>query len=140
MTDIGPRDVTRPLWQWKWVITAASVLLCALILGGWQAGWWFATQNVQRQSNVIRLNYATQESYLSQVSGYIATIDGIAVQEAQAAGGQLAGLRAQALGIGNQACALVPQISIPLGADAGWVRANCASGAVKVTSPLRRNQ
>ena len=121
------------------VIGALAVALIAgLTVGGWQAGWWFRTQNVQRQSQVIRLNYATQESYLQQVSSYIATIDGIRTQEASASGVQLADLRAQALGVGNQACALVPQIAISLGADRSWVRVNCSAGAVALTSPLRK--
>lgn len=123
---------------WLIGIIVSVVLIAALVLGGWAAGWWFTTQDVQRQSNAIRLNYATQESDLNQVSSWISQIDGIKVQEDGVSGLQLADLKAQALGIGNQLCALVPQISIPLGSDASWVRTNCSAGAVSLTSPLRK--
>jgi hypothetical protein len=114
------------------------LVVAGVVVGAWQAGWWFQTKDIQRQSNVIRLNYATQESYLSELSQYIGTIDGIESEEAQTSGTQLADLQAQALSTGNQACALVPQLSISLGADQSWVSANCQAGAVSPGSPLRK--
>jgi hypothetical protein len=138
MSEITPATVWAGFWKWLSVGILALALLGGIIYAGSRFGWWLQGQAIQHQSNNIRNNYATQESYVSQLSGYISTIDGIAVQEPQAAGTQLAGLKAQALGTGNQACQVAAQISIPLGADSGWVRANCSGGAVSLSSPLRK--
>jgi len=134
--DITPASVMTAFWRWFGVILLALALIAALVVGGWQAGWWFTTQDVARQSNVIRNNYATQETYLQQLSKYIGNLAVIKVQEDQAGGQELADLQAEARGQGQQACQLVPQISIPLGTDAGWVAANCAGGALSPSSAL----
>ena len=138
MSEITPGRVWAGFWTWLSVGLLALALTGGLIYAGSQFGWWLQSQGIRHQSDNIRGNYATQEAYVSQLSGYIATIDGIAVQEPQASGIQLADLKTQALGTGNQACQVAAQISIPLGADTGWVRANCSGGAVSLSSPLRK--
>ena len=136
--EITPATVWSGFWRWLSVGILALAVLGGVIYAGSQFGWWLQGQAIQHQSNNIRNNYATQESYVSQLSGYVSSIDGIAVQEGGTSGQQLADLRAQALGIGNQACQVASQISIPLGADSAWVHANCSAGAVALTSPLRK--
>jgi hypothetical protein len=138
MSEITPATVWAGFWKWLSVGVLGLALLGGIIYAGSQFGWWLQGQAIQHQSNNIRGNYATQESYVSQLSGYISTVEDIAFQEPQASGVQLAGLKAQALGVGNQACQVAAQISIPLGADSGWVRANCSGGAVSLSSPLRK--
>jgi hypothetical protein len=138
-SEITPGEVVTYFWRWFWVGVLALAVIAALIAGS-QTGWfWLDTRAVQHQSQVIRLNYATQESDLQQMTGYISSVTTIGTEEAAGVGRQqLAGLRAQALGIGNQACQVAAQLSIPLGAQAGWVHANCANGVVGATSPLRK--
>jgi hypothetical protein len=138
MDEITPAQVWTGFWKWLSVGLLGLALLGGLIYAGSQFGWWLQGQGIAHQSNNIRNNYATQESYVSQLSGYVSSIEGIAVQEAGTSGQQLVNLQAQALGIGNQACGVAAQISISLGADSSWVRANCSAGAVSVASPLRK--
>lgn len=137
MDDITPATVWAGFWRWLSIGILSLAVIGGVIYAGTQFGWWLQGQSINHQSQFIRGNYATQESYLSQLSNLIAQIRGIAVQEDGANGQQLADLRAQALGLGNQACQLIPQISIPLGADSSWAGANCSAGAVTLTSPLR---
>lgn len=137
-SDITPGSVMSGFWKWAGVVALALALITAIIIGGQKLGFWLDTQNVRHQSNVIRLNYATQRSDLQQMTGYISTVTSIQVQEDSASGQQLADLKAQALGIGNQACQVAAQLSIPLGAETGWVRTNCTNGVVSTASPLRK--
>lgn len=138
MDEITPATVWAGFWKWLSTGVLALALIGGIIYAGSQFGWWLQGQGIKHQSSNIRNNYATQESYISQLSGYISSVEDIAFQEPQASGIQLAGLKSQALGIGNQACQVAAQISIPLGADSGWVRANCSGGAVSLSSPLRK--
>lgn len=136
--DVTPGSVMSGFWRWAGIGVFAVLLLTGIIVGGQKLGFWLDTQSVHHQSNVIRQNYATQQSDLQQMTGYISTVTTIQAQEDGASGQQLADLKAQALGIGNQACQVASQLSIPLGAEAGWVRINCSNGVVALTSPLRK--
>jgi len=136
--EFTPGSVVAGFWRWFWVVVLALALLAAFIVGS-QTGWfWLDTRAVQHQSNVIRLNYATQEAYLQQLQGYIAQVVTDQQQELGLSGQQLADMRAGALGIGQQACAKAADISISLGPSGAWVKANCQFGVVSATSPLRK--
>lgn len=138
MSEITPGDVMTGFWRWFGVVVFALIVLAALIMGS-QTGWfWLDTRAVQHQSDVIRLNYATQEAYLQQMQGYISQVLTDQEQEPSLSGQQLADMRAAALGLGQQACAKAADISISLGPSAGWVKTNCKYGAVSPASPLRR--
>jgi hypothetical protein len=54
MSDITPAGVMVAFWRWFWIGLLALALLCGLILGGWQAGWWFAAQNTNRQARITQ--------------------------------------------------------------------------------------
>jgi len=137
-SEITPGEVVTYFWRWFWVGVLALAVIAALIAGS-QTGWfWLDTRAVQHQSQVIRLNYATQEAYVQQMQGYIAQILTDQEQELGLSGAQLADMRAAALGLGQQACAKAADVSISLGPSGSWVRANCKYGAVNPASPLRK--
>lgn len=136
--EITPGGVMAGFWRWFGVGLFALLVIAALIAGS-QTGWfWLDTRAVQHQSNVIRLNYATQEAYLQQMQGYISQILTDQEQEPSLSGQQLADMRAAALGLGQQACAKAADISISLGPSGAWVKTNCQYGVVSATSSLRK--
>jgi hypothetical protein len=100
----------------KWVggVVLGLLLLGAVVLGGWQIGWWFKEQNVERQSHIFRESYANQERLREDAAEKIAEVLSIEVQigelgrsdEAQA--GQL---HAQAEAITAIACHDISQVS-----------------------------
>lgn len=49
----------------------AVVVLAGLIFGGWQAGWWFKTQNTNRQAHLYRHSYENQQTLRDQITSKI---------------------------------------------------------------------
>lgn len=135
MTDIGPRDVQRFAAQWWLVAVIAAILLGGLILGGWEAGWWFAQQDVNRQAHVIRNGYANQQTLREEITKQIANTDAITLQIAQAAGdeAEIAALDSQRIAVVNIACQDASEITgDPLPAQqAQWVRTDCLAGVIR---------
>lgn len=140
--DPTPTGVIRGTWRWfpaAVVVTVAVLLLGGgITLVGWQANWWFASHNVTRQAHLVQNNYATQEGYLSAISNDVAQLDGVIAEESGSP--DAAALRAQAIGIGNQACLEASYLtgSVPVPAEMqAWINGNCDAGAVSLTSPIR---
>jgi len=139
--DPTPAGVIRGTWRWfpAWVVVIFAVMLVGggVTLIGWQANWWFANQDSTRQAHLVQNNYNTQEGYISAIGNDVAQLDGVIAQE----GGSpdAAALRAQAIGIGNQACLessyLTGSVGVPASMQS-WIGANCSAGAVSPSSPL----
>jgi len=55
-------------------------LLVALVLGGWQAGWWFRTQNVNREAQTYQNGYANQSAMRDEISRKLADVNQYTVQ------------------------------------------------------------
>lgn len=51
-------------------ILASLVVIAAVVLFGWSAGWWFTAQNVQREYDVNRTSQAYQAGIISQERDY----------------------------------------------------------------------
>jgi hypothetical protein len=61
-------------------IATCLALIAAIVLGGWQLGWWFTAQNANRQAHVIRQGYSNQQSLREQITQKIGTVEDIGVQ------------------------------------------------------------
>ena len=113
-------------------------LLAAIVIGGWQANWWFASHNATRQNNLIQSGVSNQESQESQLVSNIGTIGTITVQMDSVSGQELADLHAERLGIARKACLNAAQLTAIPPEEASWVSQNCLAGAVSPTSPLEK--
>jgi len=141
MTDIGPRDVTAVAKQWWRMALAVLLIGAAVVLGGWQAGWWFTQQNVNRQAHLIQSGYANQVSLDAQIHNDFQSIAAETVQIDGAAGKQRADLIAQRLSTADDLCDKAQQVNpaVPLPSDeAAFVKANCADGTVPPDAPIRK--
>lgn len=115
---------------------AAAVGAAALILGGWQAGWWFKTQNTNREASLYRNSYGFQQSLRDQLTSNISTVVGITAQIAEP-GAPAPELAAQRLAVLRMVCSQADQITgDPLPVDQQeFVSRNCYAGVVSPDSP-----
>lgn len=122
------------------MFTALIILgILGLSIAGWQLNWWFANHNATRQAHLVQNNYNTQEGYLQAIGNDVASLDGLVAQEGSNPA-DAAALRAQAIGVGDQACLEASYLtgSVPVPSSMkSWINANCSAGAVSITSPLR---
>ncbi len=118
---------------------AAAVAVAAVVLGGWQAGWWFKTQNTNRESRLYQHQYGRQVSLRDDISTNLGKVADIDVQLGYP-GADVQALGAQRLGLARIACQDAEQVNkvsdLPTDQQA-WVQQNCANGDVSETSTLR---
>lgn len=139
MSDYGPSDFYRTFWKWAGAGIFCLALVAALIVGGWQAGWWFAGQNVNRETHLIQGSDSNQRALVADITEKIGDVATATVQMDAASGQQYADLHAQRLGFARQACGDAAQLSSAdvLGDNVPqWIAANCTAGTLSPSSPL----
>lgn len=125
-------------WRWFWAGIIALAVLAGIILGGWQAGWWFTAQNATRQAELTQNGYANQVTLRQQVTSQLAQAEAITTQIAEAGNdtGLVTALKAQRMSIAGTVCYDAAQITgTPLPAQqAHWTAVNCTDGTVSPQS------
>jgi hypothetical protein len=132
----------KEAFGWLGATMIAVLLLAAIVLGGWQLGWWFTYQNAHRQgrlinieSHNIRSSYGNQQTLRDQITQQVSNVLAITVQIAAtpSLASELKAQRAAVLGIlCNDATQVVGD---PLPADqASFVQTNCLDGTVNPAS------
>lgn len=107
------------------------VVLAAIVLGGWQAGWWFTTQNTSRQGQVFQASYGAQTADIQQAENLASEVASIRAEIASTSipAAEATQLQAQASAETTQACNLIAEItSLPVPAPlASFSAASCQS-------------
>jgi hypothetical protein len=138
-----PAGVALAFWRWFWVGVGALALIAGLILGCWQAGWWFQSHNATRQAENTQNGYSNQTTLRQQVTSQLAAVYSLTAQIAEANGNQslIAALKPQRMAVAGIVCADAAQISgTPLpDSQAQWAAANCSAGVVSPGSSLYTN-
>lgn len=117
-------------------IVTGLIVFAAVVLGGWQAGWWFRTQDVNREAVVNRESYGFQQSRMDELGNLITDLNKITVQITEIPDPtQNAALRAQRLAEADQACRVARDITFPPSDQAQWRDGNCTAGTVSPSSP-----
>lgn len=115
------------------------LVIAGIVVGGWRAGWWFANQNINRETQMIHNSYSYQSATQTDLNQKIAGIEAITTQMDAASGQQLADLHAQRLGEAQLACQDASQLTADyLRGEQPWVSQNCMAGAVSPSSPLEK--
>jgi hypothetical protein len=144
MNDITPGRAYREGFKWAPVVTVlgclAVLVIAAIVLVGWQVGWWFSNQNVNRQAHQTQNGYSNQTTLHQQVTQNIATVTSLTTQIDQAGSAQQAAdLKAQRAAVAGTACEEASEVSsadpLPVGQQQ-WASANCSAGVVSPNSPL----
>lgn len=112
---------------------AAAAVITAVVLGGWQAGWWFTQKNAERDAHVRRSTYGYQQTLRDNILKGISDVSDMDRQIAQAKGDDVTTLTAQRKAMANQVCGQAEQVTgDPLPSDQqSWVQSNCVMGSAK---------
>lgn len=124
----------------------AAIIIIALVIVGWQVGWWFNVQNVNRQAQLNQHQYNVQLGYIQAVQNDVQTVDSLIVQMATAP--DPGALRSQAIQAGDQACS-TGSLIIGNGSGHGpglvyppsehdWLMDNCSNGSLSLASPVMK--
>jgi hypothetical protein len=116
-------------------VLAAVAIVTGIVLGGWQAGWWFAGQNATRNAHLVRNGYSNQQTLREQITANIANAQAIGTQVTEVSGdpAMTASLKAQQKSVVNIVCQDADQVTgDPLPADqAAYVLDHCLAGSAK---------
>lgn len=120
---------------WARVFGAGAVgvvVLGGVVMGGYEAGWWFKANNVNREAQTIRNGYANQQALRQRITANFTTITMIDSELAQQPS-NAEELAAQQKAVENQVCQFAEQITgDPLPGDqARWVTDHCVLGAYR---------
>lgn len=118
------------------ICVLATLAIGGLVIGGWQASWWFANHNATRNYQLTQNGVSNQDTLRTQINGHFTSFNAEVVQ-AQAYPQLASGIKSQEDSEGNDICAEAPQVTtIQLPAQqAQWVAANCADGSLSPSSP-----
>ncbi len=122
------------------VMLMLSVLIFGgLVFVGWRVGWWFRTENTQREDQLYDNSYGRQSALKDQVTKNVALVFAITVQIEQAHDdpASQAALAAQREAVGQQVCADAVRINPSnylRGPQALFVETNCDGGSLKPSS------
>lgn len=125
---------------WFFGILAALAVAAGVVIGGWQANWWFATQNTNRTDKVIQQGYANQSALQAQVTAEFSDIAKEQADEQQTPANKSFD-QPQIITQAGQICQQLPQFAPGYTIDPqwrSWEHANCADGALSATSVLRK--
>jgi uncharacterized membrane protein YhiD involved in acid resistance len=118
------------------MLILAVVVIGALVLGGWAAGWWFKTENTQRNDQMYDKSYGRQQALRGQVVKNIGLVYEITAQIGTADPATADALAAQRKATVGW-CAPTPPRSTPATFAPGqskFVDDNCTAGVIDPTS------
>jgi hypothetical protein len=103
------------------------VVLVAIVVGGYEGGWWLKSNSTNHQMHIDRQNYGTQLAYITKLENTITDtanissqldIPGLTAQQRQ-------DLTNQKTAIVQQGCTYAHLITDVPSADQAWVSSNC---------------
>ena len=113
-------------------------LLVALVLGGWQAGWWFKTQNTNRDATLRQQGVGNQSAMVSEIPRKIADVGRYTLQIENPAYKDMASSIKQSRSYAAQLvcgdAAQLNSLTELAHADQTWVLTNCVGGELSATS------
>ena len=122
------------------IVVAVAVIGGMVTLIGWQASWWFTTQNTNRADRVTQQGYANQTALQAQVQNEFGDVTSLQADEKQHPA-NVSFDEPQILSEAGKICAQLPQFAPGYSVDPqwrSWEHANCADGALSATSALRK--
>lgn len=127
---------------WTGGVLVFLIVSAAVVLGGWQAGWWFTFQNANRNAQVIQNGFNYQSTLYQQVTKGIAqvTTDTTEISQATEQGktSYANQLKAQREADANTVCQQATQVNVAStvfpAATLQWINANCSAGSVSPNS------
>jgi hypothetical protein len=132
------RTASKGFAQGVVMLALGLALLGGIVFVGWRVGWWFKTQDTQRQDQMYDQSYGRQTALKDQVTKNVALVLAITGQISQGDPADTAPLQAQRKAVVSMVCADAARINPtnPLTGDqAAFVAANCLAGSISPSSP-----
>lgn len=127
----------KPYVQGVVGLVSATAIIGGVVLGGWEAGWWFTNQNANRQAHVIRNGYSNQQTLRDEITrklGDVTTLDSqVAAARQNSDANEVAVLTAQRRVVASIVCHDAEQVvgdSLPQD-QLEWASQNCVMGSAK---------
>jgi hypothetical protein len=138
-----PTEGIIAFWKNFWWLCLIALGAVGLVLGMWQAGWWFAGQNATKSYQIQQQGVNNQDTTRANITNWFGNLTQENVQLAEAKAAHpvnisLVGqIKIEAAAQADDICAAAENISgVPLPADQEqFVKANCQDGVVISTSP-----
>lgn len=115
------------VWQWVVAGVLSVVMIFVVVFGGWELGWWFKTQNTNRNTHLYQHSYGAQTADNDAFQNDLQAIAAINVQ-IQTPGNSVAeinALKAQRQAVMNQACVVGKRLYQPPADVLYFVKVNC---------------
>ena len=113
-------------------------VVAAIVLGGWQLGWWFKTQNTNRDAALQQHGVGNQSAMVSEIPRKIADVQRYTLQIDNPAYADMKHDIEQSRSYAAQiVCGDAAQLNSPselTQADQSWVTTNCVGGELSATS------
>ena len=137
--DYTPGEFWAGFGKWIGTVLALCVIGGVIIFAGWQAGWWFSNQNVNRQFQQTQNGQSNQVTLREQIEKNFAllTQDNVAIAKAKGDPGLTGQYKVEAAATAGTLCQEGDEVNraVPLPQDiAAWLGANCSMGVVAPTS------
>ena len=111
------------------VAFAAIVILTAIVIGGWQLGWWMQNSAANHQAVITQNGYGAQSAYVQETRTLMVEIATIQTQlvDPSTPASELSALKGQQAAEINQACALANNITMNVPSDIyQFASSNCS--------------
>jgi hypothetical protein len=129
----APVEPSRFFWAKVMIVCVVGLpMLAALILGGWQAGWWFKQHNTNRQNHINRSSYGNQQTLRDEITKKLGTVTDLDSQIVSNPVNKTQ-LVAQRKAVANLVCQDAEQVTgdqLPFD-QLQWVNQNCVMGSAK---------
>ena len=115
-------------FRWLAAMALTVLLAAAIIIGGWQAGWWLKTFATNRAAHIYEQSYGAQSADFEQLQQALVDVNQIDVQIADRSTppAEVDALRAQKAAVIAQACTVASHITSQLPpAQASFIASNC---------------
>lgn len=136
--EITPTRVFLGLGRWAWLGVIGFLVIAGIVIGGWQASWWFSSQNATKNYQVTQNGVSNQDTLRTNIDTGFGTL---LREEAQVGADKTnpslaTDAQAEASNEANTICGWAAQVSgVPLPAQqAAWVTQNCQDSDLSPSS------
>ena len=126
-SETDPYGGQRRAFYGAIIVGALLAIIAAIVIGGWQLGWWASNSATNHRAHIYEHSYGTQSAYVEQDRNLISQVTTIDVQlnDPATPASEHPSLTAQKSAIVTQACNMAHSITEPPSDIAQFMSAHC---------------
>jgi hypothetical protein len=136
--EITPTRVFLGLGRWAWLGVIGFLVIAGIVVGGWQASWWFSSQNATKNYQVTQNGVSNQDTLRTNIqTGFNTLLHEEVEVGANRTNTSLAeSIQVEAASEATTLCGWANQVTgVPLPPQqATWAAQNCTDGALSPSS------